>query len=125
MSGQAEAINTAVVAGRRAYEAAYLTDVCTILRRDIERETDGSRETQYKPLPVQVRCKVLTDSKGSEVEQGDQLVAVASFEVRFPVGTDIRETDKLTVNGQTFAVTGLDSGRSNALYMGVICVRAS
>lgn len=121
----AEAIATAVNTGRQVYNDAYLWQVATILRRDVTLEEDASHATDYKPLPVKIKCKVLTRNDGAEVEEGEQIVSIMGFQVRFPVGSDIRTTDRLEIDGVTYSVIALDAGRSDALFLTATCTRGN
>lgn len=123
MSDIATAVNGALLAGRTAYKQAYLRDVATVLGRNVTQEADGSHATDFKPKPLQLRCRLLTSDDGAEVESGKQIISTMSFEVRFPVGSDIRDTDKLQIKGVTYSVIALDSDRSDALFLSATCVR--
>lgn len=122
---QAEAVATALRTGSQVYNDVYLDTLCTILRRDIEEGEDASHSTDYKPLPVLLKCKVLTSSDGAEVEEGNQIVSIMGFQVRFPVGSDVRTTDRLKIGSATYSVVSVDSGRSDALFLTATCTRGN
>lgn len=103
----------------------FATDVATVLGRNITPEEDGSHATDYKPKPIQLKCELLTSDDGAEVESGKQIVSIMSFQVRFPIGSDVRSTDKLQIKDATYSVVALDPGRSNAWYLTATCTRGS
>ncbi|MBC8140007.1 MAG: hypothetical protein H7Y38_01050 [Armatimonadetes bacterium] len=111
-----------VAADRADYEATYLTQLATVLRRDVTQGADGSHATDYKPMPgAPLPCRVVSSGSEREVEQGGQIVSLRNTEVRLPVGSDVRDTDRLQVGGETFAVIGLDAGRADALFIAATC----
>ena len=109
---------------RTKYNERYFTHVATILRRDVTKEKDASRATDYKPLANKLQCRPMTTNAGAEIEDGDKIVSVMGFQLRFPDGSDVRDTDRVEVEGVVYSVVSLDPGRADALYLTATCTRS-
>ncbi len=87
--------------------ALLLPDRATILRAAEVANTSGGQTTTWPVLASDVPCR-LSPVEGGEVSSrargGDRIADEASAIVTFAAGTDVDESDRVTIAGVTFDV---------------------
>ena len=87
--------------------AALLPDRATIERPVTAYDGSGGHETTWpaEPLAEDVPCR-LSPVGGGEDEpgRGDRIAAEATSIITFAAGTDVADTDRITIAGQSFDV---------------------
>ena len=96
----------AAVAGR--FLARMRTDTCVIQRPGADVDPGGAPITGgYGTVDVR-ECRVTPVGAGREAVSGGRAEATADYEIRFPIGVDIRENDRILALGSetTYEVVG-------------------
>lgn len=74
----------------RISQEKFMPSLCRIYRRaDIDSFAD------YQPLPGEVKCRITVGFASLWRNVADKLQGLTAYTVRMPVGTDVREGDKL------------------------------
>lgn len=97
-------IHTTIARARAAQEKVFL-DTCTVTRATGEPVFDPDTGQVITPTVTVYtgRCRVLpADSGADEVQAGETLVGTPDVTVRFPVDTDVRRDDVVTITGSTY-----------------------
>jgi len=111
----------------RAESEASMSDTCTVMRPS-ETRGDAGGITKIYGLQGTLACRVRS---GAGVSTGarEQLLAarlagVAIFTVSVPVGSDVRNDDRLIWQGRTLEVHGV-LGSTNATTLPCVCSEVS
>jgi len=102
-----------------------MTDSTTVHRKSRGQDADGN-ETEtvvdFGPYPCRLEAR---RNVPLETAQGGSLVAVTVWSAYFPVGTDIRPDDTLTINGTVYEVSDQTGARTDAAFVLVTLRRIS
>lgn len=106
-----QALSAYELAGMRTDVTAHLPDRADILRRVDVLDGMGSVEHAWQSMGL-VQCRLGPYAMGSSSEREDvapaSLLAKSSWTLTVPNGTDIRVTDRVSCNGETFEVVHAD-----------------
>ena len=94
---------------------------CVIQRKATTDDGYGSQTTTYSTVAT-VKAGLTQPSAGMLQNFAFKIQDLAAWQVKFPVNTDVRETDRLTIDGQTLEVHVLLTPRS---FMGLLTVIAA
>lgn len=106
---------------------ASLTDTCTVMRPTETRGDAGGVTKTYGlqgTLPCRVRRGSSVGTGAREQMLAARLTGVAIFTVNVPVGSDVRNDDRLIWQGRTFEVHGV-LGSTNATTLSCVCSEVS
>lgn len=130
MSGGTPRVSARLLGRLQAQFNRDLTDLCTVLRPQEEKDAAGSQRTTLRPFLENVPCAVRAPRGQREGETGERVEAVADAEVELPAGTEVEATDELLVRkpgdatGTRYQVLGPDAPRTDPVLVVVRCVRA-
>jgi|SRR5690606_34122562 len=107
MEGLGDEIAEVIAEIRSAAPDELMPDIYELIR-GTDRIPDGDGGFTEEPVIVETgSCRLVPSNRlAAEALAGDVLTAVASYELHLPIGTTIRATDTVVVNGSAFAVTG-------------------
>ena len=94
----------------------------TISRPSTTKDARGSATTIYSNVAT-VSCRIEEDSTPREQVNGEQLKAISGYKIYFPVGTDVRPSDKLIIGSLTLQVTESYGATSNQVAVMVYALR--
>lgn len=95
------------------------TDVCQIKRKGTTRDVGGSPVEAYGVVAV-ADCQVRAVNRAANtLVVGGQLTALADYEVVFFRAVQVREGDRITVNGETFRAVNVPNEASHAFVLTV------
>lgn len=111
----------------REQAEATMTDTCTVMR-PAEARGDAGGVTKTFALQTTLKCRVRAGS-GHGTGAREQMLAarlagVIVFTVGVPVGSDVRNEDRLIWQGRTFEVHGVMGG-TNATAWACVCTEVS
>ena len=100
------------------------TDVCQVRRKGTTRDVGGSRVEAFGVVATEA-CQVRAVNRAANtVVAGGQLTPLADYEVVFDRGVQVREGDRIAVNGAEFAVVNVPDEASHALTLTVAVMQA-
>ena len=94
---------------------------CVIQRATTSNDGYGSQTETYSPVAT-VKAGMTQPSGGMLQNYAYAIQDLAAWQVKFAVGTDVRERDHLVIDGQTLEVHVILTPRS---YMGLLTVIAA
>lgn len=105
-----------LAASRAAFVDAH-THTATVLRRSSANGSiRGGEGGPFAALATEVTGR-LRHTQGEEVAAGGKRVAVEKLEYLCAVGSDITTADRLLIDGVTYEVADVDTGRADQLTM--------
>lgn len=85
----------------------------------------GGRSRTFATVAT-VACRITPDRKGAaEAMTGERMMDKEPYRVSFPLGTDVRITDRVVVDGVTLAVEAVQAPRSVEVERVTYCTRAA
>jgi head-tail joining protein len=102
-----------------------LPTTATILRRTLEDDGAGGQTESYAANGT-ARCRLSTVSERTRAHDraiGNRIDTDEGFLVALPVGTDVLETDRLTINGTTYAIVSPADERSDQVLLRFVLKR--
>ena len=99
-----------------------LNDLATISRRqmfiDSSEDLDGVGVPQWTDIATDVPCKLLfrTSSFKESVRAGEES-AVSQWQAYFPLGTDLLDIDRVTIDGFVHEVVATNVGATDAVLL--------
>lgn len=100
---------SAITAARAAFEAV-MTAEATVMRRTDVSDDGGGFTTTYAAVGTYDCSYSRYPIRPVERENDPRVQTISMWTFRFPVGTDIRNTDRLVVGSRTFEVVDAASG---------------
>lgn len=98
-------LSASEVAELVAIDESTMTDTATIRRfTSVSDGMGGATDTWATVTTVKCRIQAYTRITSLEQVTSDQMAVTADFVVFLPVGTDVRNTDKLVIGTRTFEV---------------------
>lgn len=88
-----------------------MPDLARIERRALSKNDFGDAGFEFEPALENVPVRVAFYSD-AEANTTTEAIAQGLVKLVFPAGTDIRQSDRVVINGDTFAVVGLIMQRS-------------
>lgn len=86
---------------------------CRVLRKPTGRDPGGAPVSGAYAEVASVGCRVeATNRQARETVVGGRFGPEADYTVAVPRGTDVREEDRIAVNGQTLEVVGVPGAES-------------
>lgn len=122
-------LTTAELTDMRAEVALAMPSTAAITRRPTTKNAMGGRDAT--PAAVSglgaVPCHVYPDTTTTtgETEQRGRLAGEQRYRIQFAHGTDVRATDVATIDGYAYELVSVDVGRSWALEVEAIAMRAA
>jgi hypothetical protein len=105
--------------------AALLPDLC-----DIDRDTladDGQGTDAKTPVSVAmgVHCSLVKARLQKDAVLGGALLALTTWTLQVPLGTDLKPSDRVIKDGLTYNVIDTDKGLTNPIFLTATVERAS
>lgn len=96
--------NSTQLASYRAIDEMAMPDTGIIKRKSSTADGKGGQIITWATVAT-VKCRLATTrAQSADGATGDRLGNVAEFIVRFPVGTDVRNSDRIEIGTRTFEV---------------------
>lgn len=112
-----------LAAMRRTMGRAH-PDTATISRPTYVSDDQGGR-TEGAPSTSTSACRVVRSQQTREVTIGDQTRVMRLTNIYFPAGTDVRDDDRITVDGVVFQVITAMTPESYEVERQAECVEVS
>jgi hypothetical protein len=107
------------LAAIQAAAAAILDLSCVVERKTLTPDGQGGSTEAWNPVAA-VKVGMAQPTAG-QLQNYDYLIgSLAAWQVKFPVGTDVRHQDHLIVGGQTLVVQVIMNPRSYAALLTVL-----
>lgn len=111
------------LAGMRATAARVMVEAASVLRNTPASDGAGG-ETEAWTTAGTYACELeKREAQAGEAVEAEKLAALTHWEIRFPVGTDVRVRDRISLGGRTYEVNDLDTGKTFALCVTAKCRR--
>lgn len=112
--------------GSGSNAALGLYDTCNILRKG-PRVSDGqgSATAAYPILYAAVPCRLVKAKLQHEVVQAGVLVAVATWTLSLPLGTDLRPADQVNKDTMLYQIVDTNLGETNAPLLSAVVIRVN
>lgn len=110
----------------RADANRLLPDTATIYRRTVTEDSSGGEASDWSTRIGEVKCRLSATSaktRAKDAVRGERIEAAEGWIVSLPVGTDVTETDRLTINDTTYEVVSALDNRSYAVNIRLIVKR--
>jgi hypothetical protein len=102
-----------------------LPDTAAILRRTLADDGEGGKESSYAQVGT-AACRlsaVNVATRARDRATGGRIEPAEGWIVSLPVGTDVRETDRLTIKGVTYEVISSADSRSYEVNLRLVVKR--
>ncbi len=119
-------VSAAQLTQMRADVTSSLTDTATIQTRSLSNDGAGNAVESYSgSTTIACRLRFASGGKPSYPKQrsGDQSQPQQLWIVTLPYNASVSETDRLTINGETYEVVTANEERSIELCKRVLCKR--
>lgn len=103
-----------------------LPDTATIYRRTVTADDSGGESADWSTKVGEVKCRLSATSAKSRARdavRGERIEAAEGWIVSLPIGTDVTETDRLTINDTTYEVVSALDSRSFGVNIRLIVKR--
>ena len=95
------------------------TDVCQVKRKGTTRDVGGSRVEAFGVVATE-SCQVRAVNRAANTAAiGGRLTSLADYEIVFDRAVQVREGDRIAVNGQTFTAVNVPNEASHAFTLTV------
>lgn len=99
------ALSTAQLAQIRRLAEEHMPDTATILRRTLTDDGNGGQVESYASAGT-TACRVRLDNSRSNRDEGGRITNPDYWIVNIPTSTTLDDTDRLTINSDTFEIVG-------------------
>lgn len=110
-------LTPAELAGMQAEELASYPSVAVVHRHTETQDASGWVSSTGSNTAT-VACRVMP-VRGQEAERGGRLTSITGWRILFPVGTDVRPSDHLLIEGAEFEVIANTKGQSEPIELSV------
>lgn len=105
-----------------ATTAGSLSQLASVLRAVLTEDEEGG-ETRDWQCVATLECRISKVRTMRDVIEGGKLQTITLFHCDFAVGSDVRPSDRISVEGQTFEVVDTDRGLADAAVLTAHLVR--
>lgn len=107
---------------------ATLTDTCDIARKLPWNDDGMGGDSSYgsDPWPIiasDVPCLLEAPTLPKEVKQAGAEVALLTWKLQLPLGTDVRMVDRILKDGLIYEVTNVNTGQTGATVLVAYLIR--
>ena len=105
-----------------ASTAGTLSQLASVLRAVTTENAEGGETSSWQCVAT-LPCRVGKASSPRDVVVGGRATTATVFRCDFAVGADVRQTDRVAVDGTTFEVVDTDQGLADAAVLTAWLIR--